>query len=518
MRTTDRPLVRDFPDGTYVELVSSLCGTRMPAVVMTILFLTVGILSVRTASDAALAALVATGGVVSVARLSILVRGRRICDRGEMSLINARRFERAFAISYCGFAAVFGAFAARAYMLPPAEWQMPISILVVGYAAGAASTVAMRPCIVGWSLALSVIPPACILMLRGDANALLSSVCLLALLAGGLRSARQRYRSQRAKTTTRQALARQAQTDHLTGLGNRLALVSSFDANSQDARSGLMALHYVDLDKFKPVNDQFGHHVGDRLLCLVGERLQALCGSRDVVVRLGGDEFVLAQLGTTGEQDVEQLSARIEHSLNVPYILEGRSIEVGASIGSSRQASTVQTLDALLIAADKALSHRKAERQAARRLIMRPPVLRGDGVTNPSFAVNAIGAETLDRARMLVDGIAVASWESAPDGLIETDSISWRAYTGQSYDDWKGYGWVTAIHPDDRVATMRKWRDSVHDRQSVEAQYRLRRWDGAYRWMQVYAVPLCDDNGSIVRWLGMNIDIHDSEACCAAVK
>ena len=334
-------------------------------------------------------------------------------------------------------------------------------------------------------------------------------MCLLALLAGGLRSARQRYRSQRAKTTTRQVLARQAQTDHLTGLGNRLALAHTFATNSQDVRPGRVALHYVDLDEFKPVNDQFGHHVGDRLLCLVGERLKACCSPGDIAVRLGGDEFVLAQLDTTSENDVEQLAARIEHSLNLPYILGGRSIEVGASIGSSRHATRTQTLDALLIAADTALSRKKAERHAVRKLVVRPTAFGTHGATDPSFAVNVTGDGTQERARLLVDGIAVASWETAPDGLIETDSLSWRIYTGQSYDDWKGYGWVTAIHPDDRVATVRKWHDTVHDQQSVEAQYRLKRWDGTYRWMQMYAVPLRDSDGSIVRWLGMNIDIDD---------
>lgn len=509
MTAADHPPVRDLPDGTYVELVSSLFGTRMPAVVMTILFLMVGVLSARAASDPALAAMVATGGVVSVARLVVLFSGRRICDRTQMSLVNARRFERKFALSYYGFAAIFGAFAARAYMLPLAEWQMPIGFLVVGYAAGAASTVAMRPCIVGWSLALSVIPPTCVLLLRQDANALLSSVCLLALLAGGLRSARQRYRSQRSKTTTRQALAHQAQTDHLTGLGNRLALVHAFETNSDDVRPGRIALHYVDLDEFKPVNDRFGHHAGDRLLCLVGERLQACCSPGDVVVRLGGDEFVLAQLDTSDDHDVEQLRVRIENSLNGPYVLGGRSIDVGASIGSSRHASRVQTLDALLIAADTALSQKKAQRHAARKLVTPSTAFRTHGETDQGFAVNATEDEIRERARLLVEGIAVATWESAPDGLIETDSLSWRTYTGQSYDDWKGYGWVTAIHPDDRIATVRKWRDTVHDQQSVEAQYRLRRWDGTYRWMQVHAVPLCDSDGSIVRWLGMNIDIDD---------
>ncbi|MDN4634478.1 diguanylate cyclase [Sphingomonas sp. PsM26] len=327
--------------------------------------------------------------------------------------------------------------------------------------------------------------------------------------ADGLRSARQRYRSQRSKTTTRQALAHQAQTDHLTGLGNRLALVHAFETNSHDVRSGRIALHYVDLDEFKPVNDRFGHHAGDRLLCLVGERLQACCSPGDVVVRLGGDEFVLAQLDTSDDYDVEQLRVRIENSLNAPYVLGGRSIDVGASIGSSRHASRVQTLDALLIAADTSLSQKKAQRHAARKLVAPPTAFRTNDEIDQGFAVNTTEEETRERARLLVEGIAVAIWESAPDGLIETDSLSWRTYTGQSYDDWKGYGWVTAIHPDDRIATVRKWRDTVHDQQSVEAQYRLRRWDGTYRWMQVYAVPLRNGDSSIVRWLGMNIDIDD---------
>jgi len=111
--------------------------------------------------------------------------------------------------------------------------------------------------------------------------------------------------------------------------------------------------------------------------------------------------------------------------------------------------------------------------------------------------------------RLAATGIAATTWESAPDGLIETDSPSWRAYTGQSYDDWKGYGWLTAIHPDDRIATMQKWRETVHDRQAVDAEYRLRGKDGQYRWMSVHAVPLRAKDGQIVRWLGINIDIDD---------
>ena len=506
MPASDRLVLRDLPDGTYIELVASLCGTRVPAVIMTVLFLLVGGLSVHASRDMPLAALVAVGAAANVARLAVLLRGRKLCDTTDVSAAAARRFERRFALSYWAFAALLGGFAARACMLPPGEWQMPIGILVVGYAAGAASTVAMRPAIVVGSLCLAVIPPACVLLLCENPDALLSSLCLLALLAGGLRSTHQRYRSQSAKAATRYAFARQAQTDHLTGLGNRLALAAAFAANSGEARPGRIALHYVDLDDFKPVNDTFGHHAGDALLCLVAERLRACRDPGDVVVRLGGDEFVLVQGDTASDLDVERHKTRIERSLNAPYSVGGRVLAVGASVGSSRHTGPAQTLAALLIAADAALRQKKDRRRTAGPPAAGPHAI---GAPPPDSLDDAAARERAARARLVAGGHAVASWESAPDGLIETDSPSWRAYTGQSYDDWKGYGWLTAIHPDDRVATVRKWRDTVHDRQSVEAEYRLRRHDGVYRWMQVQAVPLRDRDGTIVRWLGVNIDIDD---------
>jgi diguanylate cyclase (GGDEF)-like protein/PAS domain S-box-containing protein len=520
VKATESPIVRDIPDGTYVELVASLCGTRMPAVIMTLLFLMVGALSVRASQDIALASLVAMGACASVARLVVLIRGRRLCNNTEMPLVAAQRFERQFALTYWAFAAVFGLFAARSYMLPPAEWQMPIGILVVGYAAGAASTVAMRPYIVVPSLIFAVTPPAAILLFRGDANASVSSLCLFALLTGGLRSARQRYRSQSAKATTRHAFARQVKTDHLTGLGNRLALAEAFETNARPERPARIAFHYVDLDDFKPVNDRLGHQVGDSLLCLVADRLRACSNPGDVVVRLGGDEFVVVQINSDSDLDVERQRLRTEQALNGSYVVEGHFVNCAASVGSSRCTGNSQTMNCLLMAADEVLRRRKAERKIR---LASPPVDTGSGkqsdaIDNASVAERctdnyAFAHDILSNAeaygQLAVTGIAATTWESAPDGLIETDSPSWRAYTGQSYDDWKGYGWLTAIHPDDRLATMEKWRETVHDQQAVDAEYRLRGKSGQYRWMSVHAVPMRAKDGRIVRWLGINIDIDD---------
>jgi len=112
-------------------------------------------------------------------------------------------------------------------------------------------------------------------------------------------------------------------------------------------------------------------------------------------------------------------------------------------------------------------------------------------------------------AKLLIDQLATILWESAPDGIVETDSPTWRAFTGQSYDDWKAYGWLTAIHPDDRLVTMEKWRNSVQSERGVEAEYRLRRQDGQYRRMRVHAVPARDANGQIIRWFGITIALPE---------
>ncbi len=520
VKATERPIVRDIPDGTYVELVASLCGTRMPAAIMTLLFVVVGFQSVLASRDIVLASLVAMGTITSVARLAVLIRGRRLCDNAEMPLVTAKRFERRFALTYWAFAAVFGLFAARSYMLPPAEWQMPIGILVVGYAAGAASTVAMRPYIVITSLIVAVVPPAAILLLRGDPNASVSALCLFALLAGGLRSARQRYRSQSAKATTRHAFARQVKTDHLTGLGNRLALAEAFETNARPERHGRIAFHYVDLDDFKPVNDRLGHQVGDSLLCLVADRLRACSNPGDVVVRLGGDEFVVVQINSDSDLDVERQRLRIEQALNGSYVLDSHSVNCAASVGSSRCTGNNQTMNCLLVAADEVLRRRKAERKSR---LGSPPADTGsskqrNAIYNASGEASCTDSYSVAHdmlsdgeayERLGITGIAATTWESAPDGLIETDSPSWRAYTGQSYDDWKGYGWLTAIHPDDRTATMQKWRETVHDQQAVDAEYRLKGKNGQYRWMSVHAVPLRTKDGRIVKWLGINVDIND---------
>jgi len=110
--------------------------------------------------------------------------------------------------------------------------------------------------------------------------------------------------------------------------------------------------------------------------------------------------------------------------------------------------------------------------------------------------------------RAIMEASAQIVWTADAQGKM-VDSPSWRAFTGQSYDEWKESGWLNAYHPDDRKKIQGHWQKAVAERTPLEAQYRLRRRDGQWRWTEIRAVPLSAPNGSIRGWIGMNTDITE---------
>ena len=99
-------------------------------------------------------------------------------------------------------------------------------------------------------------------------------------------------------------------------------------------------------------------------------------------------------------------------------------------------------------------------------------------------------------------------WSTAADGLA-VDMPEWRAFTGQSAADVRGWGWLEAIHPDDRDATRAAWQRAVETRSLYIVEIRIRRHDGAYVWYQARAVPLFKPDGSVSEWIGFCINIDD---------
>jgi diguanylate cyclase (GGDEF)-like protein len=134
---------------------------------------------------------------------------------------------------------------------------------------------------------------------------------------------------------TKAVLERLAQHDALTGLANRALFSDRLQqtlALSQRT-GGRFAQLYIDLDRFKPVNDEFGHAVGDVLLKAVSSRLLTCVRLSDTVARIGGDEFVVLLREVDSPQSALSVAEKILKALSQPFLIDGRDIEIGCSIG-----------------------------------------------------------------------------------------------------------------------------------------------------------------------------------------
>jgi diguanylate cyclase (GGDEF)-like protein len=127
-------------------------------------------------------------------------------------------------------------------------------------------------------------------------------------------------------------------------------------------RSGSrLALLFVDLDRFKSVNDTHGHKVGDELLGAVAERLLATVRDEDTVARIGGDEFGILIQGAASLSDVEVVAGKVVSALGQPFVVRDISLFVGASVGVTMFPDALDTYDAVVSRADSAMYQAKAE-------------------------------------------------------------------------------------------------------------------------------------------------------------
>jgi diguanylate cyclase (GGDEF)-like protein/PAS domain S-box-containing protein len=151
--------------------------------------------------------------------------------------------------------------------------------------------------------------------------------------------------------------------DALTGLPNRALLFELIKKAVLIARreQGLLCLIYLDLDTFKPVNDIFGHAVGDLLLKEVANRLQKSIRDSDTVARMGGDEFVILLPKIRAVEDALFVAKKVGAALRAPYLIEGHELQISASCGLCHFPDHGDDIDALLMHADKAMYEAKAQ-------------------------------------------------------------------------------------------------------------------------------------------------------------
>ncbi|GAP38699.1 diguanylate cyclase [Piscinibacter sakaiensis] len=150
--------------------------------------------------------------------------------------------------------------------------------------------------------------------------------------------------------------------DSLTQLVNRERFLQLLDAALQASsrRGDGVAVHFIDLDRFKPVNDTLGHHVGDRVLAEVARRLREVAREQDGVGRLGGDEFAVLQAGAADDLQACGMAERLLAALQRPMTIDGHRIVVGASIGIARPPADGSDAATLLRRADQAMYVAKA--------------------------------------------------------------------------------------------------------------------------------------------------------------
>lgn len=185
--------------------------------------------------------------------------------------------------------------------------------------------------------------------------------------------------------------------DPLTGLANRM----QFDKRLQQevaqalSRNSQFAVHMIDLDKFKPVNDNLGHAAGDALLQAVSQRLMELVRVQDTVARLGGDEFAVIQSAVASREAAATMADRIVREVAKPYLIMDTAVEIGASVGVALFPSDSADKGELLHQADIALYAVKRAGRNAFSLF--EPAMRGvdDGKLEPSALTTAIEQKQL---------------------------------------------------------------------------------------------------------------------------
>ena len=223
---------------------------------------------------------------------------------------------------------------------------------------------------------------------------------------------------------------RQAMTDALTGLPNRKRLAErTAEALEEDGPGPALLL--FDLDRFKEVNDTLGHHVGDRLLVLVGCRLTEAVRPEDTVARLGGDEFAVLLPGTAPDE-AEATARRLLAELSAPIVLEGLLVDVRASVGLAVAPVDGNDLDELMQHADVAMYLAKEQgggveqydvqrdRNSTERLVMVGELRRA--LASDELEVHYQPKADLRTGR--VDGVeALVRWRHPERGLVPPDEF-----------------------------------------------------------------------------------------------
>lgn len=338
-------------EDVYLALVSDLSSTVIPTSIMGITLVIMDLFAWATTGDYIFLGAGIAGGLASIGKLCLMLVQRLLSKRGEMDIQEAERWEFLHTLATTIVAASVGAVVYAAFIWHSPNVQVMGTALLFGYCSGVVARLSLRPKIAIVALVISV-GPAIVGASQANTTAHhMIAVMYGVFLLGAFDTVRHVYTSAMRHIVSRLEMATLARHDPLTGLANRLGLREAFRSASQLPEH--IAVHCLDLDGFKGVNDQFGHAGGDAILVGVAQRLQALDPKNAIVARFGGDEFVVLQMGVSQVSDAERLACRIVDTLTQPFPLENHVVEIGASLGFAVDSAS-SNLNDLLLRADEA--------------------------------------------------------------------------------------------------------------------------------------------------------------------
>ncbi|MCW8962352.1 MAG: GGDEF domain-containing protein [Gammaproteobacteria bacterium] len=158
-----------------------------------------------------------------------------------------------------------------------------------------------------------------------------------------------------------QELERLSGHDHLTGLQNRKSLMEHLELNFEVAKRHNQkgALLYIDLDGFKSINDNYGHHAGDEFLRIISQEMKAFLRESDVLARIGGDEFIVVLLSVDSDEEVQVVARKLLRKLSAEYDIGAATVSASASIGIGFFPAEGMSVDSLIKIADEAMYQAK---------------------------------------------------------------------------------------------------------------------------------------------------------------
>jgi PAS domain S-box-containing protein len=123
-----------------------------------------------------------------------------------------------------------------------------------------------------------------------------------------------------------------------------------------------------------------------------------------------------------------------------------------------------------------------------------------------------------ERHRTFANAMHTSSWRATPDGGIVGDALGWEKITGQAADEYRGFGWTAAVHPDDRHRVVANWKQVLRSRTPLDIDFKVRQRDGRYRYVRAQGTPITSADGSVREWVGALVDIDERKRAEQALR